>query len=143
MLRGRRDPAAPHEANRACTDARASIATGETAMPRTALGELEHLILLAILRLGREAYGAGIIAEIEGRTGRDVSHAAIYIALQRLEAKTYITSRSARGTTERGGRARAIFGVTALGLSRLRESASALFTMWDGLDPSLRGGTGS
>lgn len=110
-------------------------------MPRTSLGELEHLILLAILRLDRDAYGAAVIGELEDRTGRDVSHAAVYIALQRLEAKSYVTSRAAKGTTERGGRARSTFRVTALGRERLRESASALFTMWDGLDPALRGET--
>jgi len=109
---------------------------------RTALGEIEHLILLAILRIGRDAYGAGIIEEIEERTGRDVSHAAVYIALQRLEAKALVSSRPARGTTERGGRAKATFVVTAAGRARLRESASALFTMWDGLDPALRGEAG-
>ncbi len=112
-------------------------------MPRTSLGELEHLILLAILRLGRDAYGAGIIALIEERTARDLSHAAVYIALQRLEAKGWIASRPARGTTDRGGRARATFAVTTVGKARLRESASALFGMWDGLDPALRGEVGS
>lgn len=111
-------------------------------MGRTALGELEHLILLAILRLGEDAYGAGIIAEIEARTGRDVSHAAVYIALQRMEAKRLVSARTARGTTERGGRAKATFTVTAAGRERLRQSASALFTMWDGLDPALRAETG-
>jgi DNA-binding PadR family transcriptional regulator len=107
-------------------------------MARISLGELEHLILLAILRLERDAYGAGIIAEIEGQTGRDVSHAAAYIALQRLEAKGLVSARTARGTTERGGRAKSTFVVTAHGRARLRESASALFTMWEGLDPALR-----
>jgi DNA-binding PadR family transcriptional regulator len=112
-------------------------------MARTSLGELEHLILLAILRLGDDAYGAGVIAEIEERTGRDLSHAAVYIALQRLEAKMWIVAHAAEGVTERGGRARATFEVTAVGRSRLRDSASALFTMWDGLDPALRGEGGS
>lgn len=109
-------------------------------MPRLSLGELEHLILVAILRLGADAYGAAIIAEIERQTGRDVSHAAAYIALQRLEAKGLVASRTARGTTERGGRAKAILSVTAQGKVKLRDSAAALFTMWEGLDPSLRGG---
>lgn len=109
-------------------------------MARLSLGELEHLILVAILRLGADAYGAAIIAEIETQTGRDLSHAATYIALQRLEAKGLVATRSARGTTERGGRAKAIFSVTATGRAKLRASAEALFTMWDGLDPALRGG---
>jgi len=111
-------------------------------MTRSTLGEIEHLILLAVLRLGHEAYGAAIIGEIEERTGRDVSHAAVYIALQRLEAKKYVVSRDARGLTDRGGRAKSIFTVTSVGKARLRDSAAALFTMWDGLDPALRGESG-
>jgi DNA-binding PadR family transcriptional regulator len=107
-------------------------------MPRASLGELEHLILLAILRLGADAYGAAIISEIEARTERDLSHAAVYIALQRMETKGMVSSRAARGTTERGGRAKAVFALTALGDERLRQSASDLFSMWEGLDPALR-----
>lgn len=107
-------------------------------MPRGLLGELEHLILLAIVRRGSDAYGAAIIDEIETQTGRELAHAAVYIALQRLEAKGLIASRTMKGTTERGGRAKASFVVTAAGRVRLRESASALFTMWAGVDPALR-----
>jgi DNA-binding PadR family transcriptional regulator len=107
-------------------------------MPRIALGELEHLILVAILRLGEQAYGAAVIAEIETQTGRDLSHAATYLALQRLQDKALIAARTSVGTTERGGRAKAVFTVTPKGRARLRDSAAALFTMWKGLDPALR-----
>jgi DNA-binding PadR family transcriptional regulator len=107
-------------------------------MARTALGELEHLILVAILRLGPLAYGAAVIAEIERQTGRDLSHAATYLALQRLHDKAFITARAAVGETDRGGRAKSVFTLTRRGRDRLRESAAALFTMWDGLDPALR-----
>jgi DNA-binding PadR family transcriptional regulator len=107
-------------------------------MPRVALGELEHLILVAILRLDRDAYGAAVIAEIERQTGRDLSHAATYLALQRLQDKGFITARAATGETERGGRAKSIFTLSRHGRDRLRESAAALFTMWKGLDPALR-----
>jgi PadR family transcriptional regulator, regulatory protein PadR len=109
-------------------------------MARTALGELEHLILVAILRLEQTAYGAAVIAEIERHTARDLSHAAAYIALQRLQEKGLITARAAVGETERGGRAKSVFTVTARGRARLRESAAALFGIWRGLDPALRGG---
>jgi DNA-binding PadR family transcriptional regulator len=107
-------------------------------MPRTSLGELEHLILVAILRLEDRAYGAAVIAEIEQQTGRDLSHAATYLALQRLTAKGLITARTTFGATERGGRARHVFAVTRKGRERLRESAAAIFTLWKGLDPALR-----
>lgn len=107
-------------------------------MGRNALGELEHLILLAIIRLGENAYGAAVIDEIETQTGRELSHAAAYIALQRLEAKEMIGGRDEPPGEGRGGRARRYFTVREAGLERLRESASALFGMWRGVDPALR-----
>lgn len=107
-------------------------------MTRSALGEFEHLILLAVLRLGSEAYGARIIEELEDRTDRDISQAAAYIALKRLDEKGLLKSRLAPGTAERGDRARRFFRVTAAGRARLRESAHALFSMWEGVDPALR-----
>ena len=107
-------------------------------MTRTALGEFEHLILLAVLRLGNEAYGVSIIDELENRTGQEISQAATYIGLKRLRDKGLLTSRLADPSPERGQRARRYFEVTKFGLERLRDSANALFSMWDGLDPELR-----
>ena len=107
-------------------------------MSRNSLGEFEHLIMLAILRLGDDAYSVAIIDELEQRTGREVSQAATYIGLKRLRDKGLLTSRLADASPERGERARRYFTVTPLGLERLRESASALFSMWDGLDPKLK-----
>jgi DNA-binding PadR family transcriptional regulator len=107
-------------------------------MTRNALGEFEHLILLAVIRLGSNAYGANIIEEVEARTGRDISQAAAYIALKRLDEKGLLRSRMGPGTAERGDRAKRFFRVTAEGKVRLRDSAHALFSMWAGLDPALR-----
>ena len=107
-------------------------------MTRSSLGEFEHLILLAVLRLGDDAYGVSIIEEMEQRTGREISQAATYIGLKRLRDKSLLTSRLAEPSPERGERARRYFTVTPLGLERLRESASALFSMWEGLDPKLK-----
>ena len=107
-------------------------------MSRNTLGEFEHLVLVAILRLGDDAYGVTIIDEMERRTGREISQAATYIALKRLRDKALVASRLADPSPERGERARRYFTVTELGTERLRESASALFSMWDGLDPDLR-----
>ncbi|HVS61974.1 MAG TPA: helix-turn-helix transcriptional regulator [Thermoanaerobaculia bacterium] len=108
-------------------------------MGRNALGELEHLVLLATVRLGEGAYGAAVIEEIEEQSGRELSHAATYIALQRLERKGLLTGRDDRSAEGRGGRPRRYFKVTEAGLERLRESAKALFGMWRGVDPALRG----
>ena len=72
-------------------------------MSRTALGEFEHLVLLAILRLGENAYGAAIVDELEERTGRSVNQAAAYLTLRRLEEKGWVTSELGDPTPERGG----------------------------------------
>lgn len=103
-------------------------------MPRNALGEFEHLIMLAILQLGDDAYGAAVVDELEARTGRDVSQAAAYIALRRLQEKDLVVSRLGAAGADRGGRPRRYFSVTDDGLERLRASGRALFEMWTGLE---------
>lgn len=99
-------------------------------MPRELLGEVEHLVLLALLRLGEPAYGVPVLDEIATRTGRKPSRAAVYIALQRLEAKGLVRSRLGEPTAERGGRARRYFHLQPAGLDALRESRKALVSMW-------------
>ena len=113
-------------------------------MPRELLGEVEHLVLLALLRLGPQ-YGVPILDEIAARTGRKPSRAAVYIALQRLEDKGYVSSRLGEPTAERGGRARRFFTLEPRGLATLRVSRQALLQMWDSVEhrleprPSSRG----
>jgi PadR family transcriptional regulator PadR len=77
-----------------------------------ALGEFEQVVLLAILRLGDQAYGASIRAEIEACTGREPTPGALYTTLDRLEAKKMVRSRMGEPTAERGGRAKRFFAVT-------------------------------
>ena len=79
------------------------------------LGEFEHLVLLAVLRLADEAYGVAVRREIAGRTGRDVSIGAIYITLDRLERKGFVKSRVGEPSVARGGRAKRYFRITARG----------------------------
>jgi len=104
---------------------------------RATLGEFEHLILLSILHLGDDAYGAAVIEHLEARTGRDVSQAAAYIALKRLDEKGLVTSSLGIGTPERGGRPRRYFTVSNEGLDKLRSSGSAIMQMWSGLEALL------
>jgi len=103
-------------------------------MTRRSLGEFEQLVLLAIVRIGEHAYALPVIEEIAARTNRDVSHAAVYIALKRLEKKGLVTSRLADPTSERGGRAKRYFRVQPEALRRLRESRDDLLSMWEGLE---------
>ena len=108
-------------------------------MSRKALGEFEHLILLSILRLGENAYGAAIIEEVEARTDRSVNQAAAYLTLRRLEEKGWIGSRMGAPTAERGGRAKRFFEIRAEGQARLKDSRAELLSMWDGISVELDG----
>ena len=107
-------------------------------MTREALGEFEHLVLLAILQLGTDVYGVPIVDEIERRTGRTGAPAAVYITLRRLEQKGLLESWMSAPTAERGGKARRCVKVTPAGLRLLRDSRQALDRMWQGLDPDLK-----
>jgi DNA-binding PadR family transcriptional regulator len=106
---------------------------------RETLGEFEQLVLLAIVHLGNDVYGVPIVDEIERRTGRTVSPAAVYVTLRRLEQKGLLSSSMSAPTGERGGKARRCVSVTASGLSSLRAARQVLDSMWKGLDPELRG----
>ncbi|MGE0158596.1 MAG: PadR family transcriptional regulator [Gemmatimonadales bacterium] len=103
-----------------------------------ALGEFEQMVLLAILHVSAakegEAYGVPIVEEIERRTGRTVSRAAVYVTLRRLEKRGLVTSWMSAPTGERGGKARRCVRVEPRGLDLLRESRRAMARMWDDLD---------
>ncbi len=103
-------------------------------MGRDSLGEFEQLVLLAALRLGKEAYVVPIIDDIQARTGRAVTHAAVYVALRRLEKRGLVKSRLGESTPERGGKPKRFFKVTPEAVNLLRESRDALLNMWDGLE---------
>jgi len=99
------------------------------------LGEFEQITLLAVLRLGRNAYGVTVWEEIEKRTGRSAMIGAVYATLERLEAKRYLSSRIGDPTPERGGKAKRYFKITAQGVAALERSRRMLSSMWAGLDP--------
>ncbi|MGH7481950.1 MAG: PadR family transcriptional regulator [Longimicrobiales bacterium] len=108
-------------------------------MAQRGLGEFEQLVLLAILHLDGDVYGVPIVDEIERRTGRTVSRAAVYVTLRRHEKKSLISSWMSEPTPERGGKARRCVKVEPAGLDALRESRRVLDDMWRGLDPALGG----
>ena len=108
-------------------------------MSHNGLGEFEQMVLLAILQLSGDAYGVPIVDEIERRTGRAVSRAAVYVTLRRLEEKELVSSWMSESTPERGGKPRRCVRVEPRGLKLLRESREAVNQMWRGLDPRLRG----
>ena len=101
------------------------------------LGSLEQIVLLALVRLGSDAYGVTVRMEIEKRTGRSLSIGAIYATLGRLEAKGFVRSQTGEPTAERGGRAKRHFRVEANGLRALRASQRAIDSMSAGLRKRL------
>jgi PadR family transcriptional regulator, regulatory protein PadR len=101
------------------------------------LGELEQIVLLAVLRLGDEAYAVPILEQIETQTGRKITRGAPYTALERLETKGCLRSRVGDPLPERGGRARRFFTVTPAAVRALKQSRLALMRLWHGLESIL------
>ena len=101
------------------------------------LGELEQIVLLAVLRLGDQAYAVPILDQIEKQTGRTIARGALYTALDRLEAKGCLRSRLGEPLAERGGRARRYFAVTPAAVRALKQSRLALMRLWNGLEQIL------
>lgn len=97
------------------------------------LGSLEHIVLLAVMRLGEEAYGITVRREIESTAGRDLSVGAVYATLVRLESKGFVKSFAGEPTAERGGRAKRYFRVTPDGRGVLRNTHQILQKMSAGL----------
>jgi PadR family transcriptional regulator PadR len=106
--------------------------------PRSPLGEFELLVLLAVLRAGDDAYGSTILGELHERSGRPVARGALYVTLDRLEAKGLLASRTESGPPARGGRPRRYYTVRAAGLESLRQSLDALARMREGLKLDLK-----
>jgi DNA-binding PadR family transcriptional regulator len=102
--------------------------------PAAYLGEFEHLVLLAVLRLGEQAYGVGVRREIEKRGRREVSLGAVYATLSRLEGKGYVASRPGEPTPERGGRAKRFFRLTGEGVAAVSRTHQAIQSMSEGLE---------
>jgi PadR family transcriptional regulator PadR len=101
------------------------------------LGEFEHVVLLAVLRLGDEAYAVAVRDEIEARTGRRASRGSVYVTLDRLETKGYLTSRFGDPIAVRGGRAKRYYALRPRAVAALQESRRALLQMWRGVDGLL------
>ncbi len=105
---------------------------------RSYLGEMELMVLLAVVRLGDDAYGVPISQELLNLAGREVAVGSIYAALDRLGEKGFVTSKLGDPTPERGGRAKRYFRVTPAGARALTMTRTALTNLWSGL-PQLKG----
>jgi len=102
------------------------------------MGQFEQAVLVALIRLGKDAYGRAILNEVQERLARDVSAGAVYATLERLEGKGLASSKLAPGTAIRGGRARRYFTPTGAGVRALNDAKSATDMLWRGLVWPLR-----
>src|ERR1700682_5464847 len=97
---------------------------------REFLGGFEFLVLLALIRLGDDAYGVPISEAIEESSGREVALGSVYITLELLEQKSPVAAKLGEPTAERGGRAKTYFHVTAKGLREVRQARRTLMSLW-------------
>ena len=101
------------------------------------LGEFEQIVLLALVRLGSDAYGATVCAEIETRIDRGVSVSAVHTTLERLEQKGLVKSRIGDPTPQRGGKRKRHYEVAALGMKSLQASYRSIRSMAQGIEHLL------
>lgn len=110
-------------------------------MDRRYLTDFELILLLAVLRLGDDAYGVTIARELEETGRRTVLLGAIYAALNRLEANGLVRSSHGESTAARGGRAKRYFSVTAKGLRAIKDARRSFTALWSGIPQLDEGGT--
>lgn len=97
---------------------------------REFLGQQELVVMLVVMRLGREAYGVPIAAEIADKTGKELLQGSVYATLERLEKKGLVVSHMGDATPQRGGRAKRYFKLTAEGVRQVREARASLQGLW-------------
>jgi len=101
--------------------------------------DFEQQVLLAVWRLGEEAYGASVRDELEARTGRDVAQGAVYVTLVRLEKKGLLRSRLSDPTPVRGGKAKRCFEILPAGIAGVTAAREAMERLWEGLPDTAAG----
>ena len=108
-------------------------------MRRTYLGEFEEVVFLMVAILDGEGYGVSVSQALEEHTGRVVPFGTVHNTLIRLEEKGFVQSELGGATTERGGRRKRLFRVTALGSRALQEIQQLRQELWQLVPPhSLR-----
>lgn len=106
-------------------------------MTTPTIGSLELSVLLAVARLGDEAYGLAVRRDLAERTGRDHAVGAIYTTLQRLEDKALVRSRASAPLPVRGGRSRRHYTLTGAGARALRDAERQAAAVWAGVGTLL------
>ena len=97
------------------------------------VAEFELRVLLTVLRCGEDSYAVAVHADLETRTRQRVSLGAVYITLDRLARKGWLTSRLGEPSAERGGRAKRYYAVSKRGMTLLKEECGTMQRLWAGL----------
>ena len=104
-------------------------------MGKEHLGELEQMVLLAVLRLEEhEAYGSRVREELKVCVGRGVARGALYVTIDRLAEKGLLDTQVGKPTPGRGGRPRRYLAVTPAGITAIRKARRSWTSLWEGLD---------
>lgn len=103
------------------------------------LGTFEQAVLLAVVRLGMDAYGRAVLKEVQERLQRDVSAGAVYTTLDRLEQRALLRSRLEPGNVVRAGRPRRYYSLAGAGVRALNESRATVDSIWRGVRWPLKG----
>ncbi len=106
-------------------------------MSSQGLGDLEQLVILAVVRLGNDAYAVSVRNEIEQRTERSITRGAVYVTLDRMERKGYLRSSMSEPSNKRGGKAKRIFHPEAKGVTALQASLDGIWKMMDGVTDKI------
>jgi len=106
-------------------------------MGRAPMGEVEQWVLLAVLRLGEEAFALDVLLELDREAGHVVSRGTLYKTLERLRQKGLAEWDLEDGGPARGGHPRRRFRVTAAGMAALREGRARLLNLWSGMEGAL------
>lgn len=104
---------------------------------RAFLGELEQMVLLAVLQLADGAFGPAIAGELERRAGRQLARGALYATLDRLERKGLLEWEIEAATSASRGNRRRRFTVTRQGVAELAAARAAFLSLWEGLEGVL------
>ena len=105
-------------------------------MSPTHLGDLQHLVMVAVARLGDNAFGGAIQDELREVAGRDVSVSTVYVTLVRLEDHGLVESGRGEKDEPSVGRPRRVFRVTEAGWDALRAARRSLERIWEGVEPA-------
>lgn len=101
------------------------------------LGELERLILLAVLHCGDDAYGYTVQKQLAAKIERTLALGAIYTTLERLEKKGFVSSRIAGPSPGRGGRPKRLFTIRASGIRAINSAQDEWLKLAHGLEGIL------